>query len=100
MAPGRKLLVPSVSHSLRARHASLLILPSYGRKQVTILKKLPGKNDDDFQRGNAAAIAAAIVLVVAVFVLVEIFKSHVLPQNCHMAGFTHCRWPLFPRRNW
>ena len=64
------------------------------------MKKLPTRDDRDIERENLAAIAVAIILVVGVVILVQVIKSHVLLQNCNMAGFIHCRWPLFPHINW
>jgi hypothetical protein len=39
---------------------------------------------------NVAALIATAALIGGTFLLVEKIKDSVLPQNCHMAGFTNC----------
>jgi hypothetical protein len=39
---------------------------------------------------NIAVLIATMALIGGTFLLVEKIKDSVLPQNCHMAGFTNC----------
>jgi len=39
---------------------------------------------------NAAAFAGVILTIVLCVLLLDKIKQSVLPQNCHMAGFTNC----------
>ena len=39
---------------------------------------------------NIAVLIATVALIGGTFLLVKKIKDSVLPQNCHMAGFTNC----------
>ena len=42
------------------------------------------------QRLNAAVFAGVILAIALSVLLLDKIKQSVLPQNCHMAGFTNC----------
>lgn len=70
---------------------------SSGEKARVNLKKPSADDDENVRRANLGAIVAVIILVAVVLIVVQVVKSHVLLQNCHMAGFSHCWWHQFPR---
>jgi hypothetical protein len=59
------------------------------------MQELPPDRYRRRQIFNVAAILAVVLLVGLAFALVEKIKAGVLPQNCHMAGFTDCSVDAF-----
>jgi hypothetical protein len=46
---------------------------------------------------NAAVFAGVILTIALCVLLLDKIKQSVLPQNCHMAGFTNCGAVGLPR---